>query len=699
MCMIARTISRTFAGRLKSLAVAMPVLRLVFLCLAVVLPRPGMALDLVPGEAAADLRPYLSFFHADGQSLGDTVKAYRAGRFSTRLADVLDGAAYGRDVWAAVELVNRSVVDGRPADRWIPVLATELMRTLDIHLLRAGGLSETLLAYAFDTPFNPDQHSIIRLRGDLLELEPAERATLFVRLGFGPVQAVSLSLEPETVFNASALTEVIALTTYFAFALATLVFFGGFHLSMRNRVGVWYCLPFALMLVFIANMDGLLFQFLYPERPEWRTPIALILLFCLSGSGFLVAGMSVSPAFTNGDVVRTERPASVSAVPSRALLAFAAVSVTGMLAIPFAPPLLLGQVSYGLIVLAVLAQVYAAVQWQRHGGGVHDIARGTTVVLAVIVIALVAMALTGWGMQSLSVGWTVKGIYVLLATTTMVALTRHVINLRRQHRAAIRNERQALEVEASRSRDLLEAEQNYSRARDLAALRQRQLASASHDFKQPLTSMRLLFDTMAEDLAPEVKTRLRETFDYMETLSNDYLRQTRPGAEEANAGKPVLSDGAPGAGIDTAPDMEAYPLSLILDTVNQMFGQEAISKGLRLKTVPSSAPVNVAPIVLMRIVGNLVSNAVKYTHAGTVLVGVRRRRGHAILCVMDTGPGMTDMEIRTFSTSWQKGETSKGEGLGLAIAFDLARENALHLRVRSEPGKGTAFMLEIALAR
>lgn len=665
--------------------------------------QPAVALDLVPGRAAADLRPHLTYHRADGQSLGDAVKAYRAGRFTPVLQDVLDGATYGRDVWAAVELVNRSAVDGRPADRWIPASATELMRTLDIHLQRADGLTETLLAYAFDTPFNPDQHSILRLRGDPLDLAPAERATLFVRLGFGPVQAVSLALEPEQVFNANALTSVIALTSYFAFALATLVFFGGFHLSMGNRVGVWYCLPFALMLVFIANMDGLLFQFLYPDRPQWQTPIALILLFSLSGSGFLVAGMSVSPAFAKDTALQAGVPAPVSAAPARALLAFAGLAVVGMLAIPFVPPDLLGQISYGLIVLAVLAQVYAAAWWRRHGGKVHDIARGTSVVLAVIVSGLFVMAMTGWGLESVSVGWTVKGIYVLLATTTMVALTGHVINLRRRHRAAVRNERQALEAEARRGRDLLEAEQNYSRARDLAALRQRQLASASHDFKQPLTSMRLLFDTMSQDLAPDVKTRLRETFDYMETLSNDYLRETRPGMEGPGAGGPVPSDDVSGAVAEpstvAASGIEAYPLSLILDTVKQMFAEEAISKGLRLKTVSSSALVTIAPIVLMRIVSNLVANAVKYTDTGTVLIGVRRRNGRALLHVIDTGPGMTGAEIRTFSKSHQKGEASKGEGLGLAISFELARDNGMSLEVRSEPGKGTVFILEIPLAR
>nr|WP_255564438.1 ATP-binding protein [Mameliella sp. CS4] len=97
----------------------------------------------------------------------------------------------------------------------------------------------------------------------------------------------------------------------------------------------------------------------------------------------------------------------------------------------------------------------------------------------------------------------------------------------------------------------------------------------------------------------------------------------------------------------------------------------------------------------MRILSNLVSNAVKYTRAGRILVGVRRQGDGLVLQVLDTGPGMTEDALARNMKAWQSGTDSKGHGLGLAICHQLARQNGLVLQARSRVGKGTAFSLEI----
>jgi signal transduction histidine kinase len=100
-------------------------------------------------------------------------------------------------------------------------------------------------------------------------------------------------------------------------------------------------------------------------------------------------------------------------------------------------------------------------------------------------------------------------------------------------------------------------------------------------------------------------------------------------------------------------------------------------------------------LAAMRIVSNLVSNAVKHTERGRVLIGVRRSTENAWLHVIDTGKGMTAEQLAMFRTAYAKGEQSKGEGLGLAICFDLARDHGLKLDVVSYPGKGTRFTLQL----
>jgi len=233
--------------------------------------------------------------------------------------------------------------------------------------------------------------------------------------------------------------------------------------------------------------------------------------------------------------------------------------------------------------------------------------------------------------------------------------------------------------EAKTSQDLLKAERDYSRAKDLAEKHQMQLATASHDFKQPIASLRMSVETMGAEVDPEIKSRLVKAFDYLETLSTDALANSEPTAPPHPAG----------------PAEDAFEANLIIETVARMFADEAVSKGLILKSMPTCMSANAPILPVMRIVSNLVSNAVKYTERGKVLIGARRRGQNIGLVVADTGAGMTAKELETFREAYQKGENSSGYGLGLAISFELAKAHHFELEVISAPQKGTRFTLWI----
>jgi signal transduction histidine kinase len=207
----------------------------------------------------------------------------------------------------------------------------------------------------------------------------------------------------------------------------------------------------------------------------------------------------------------------------------------------------------------------------------------------------------------------------------------------------------------------------------------------SHDIRQPLASLRMTMETMTRDQSPDIRERLSEAFDYMHDLALGQLEDSRPDDPPDTASPPPPPE----------TDTEPYALSLILNTVAQMFREEAVSKGLRLRVVASSLPVNVPPLILMRIVSNLVSNAVKYTTEGTVLAGVRRRLDGASIDVLDTGAGMTAEELESFQQAWSQGETSSGHGRGLSICYELAAQHGLDRTVASSPGMGTVFSLRI----
>jgi signal transduction histidine kinase len=321
-----------------------------------------------------------------------------------------------------------------------------------------------------------------------------------------------------------------------------------------------------------------------------------------------------------------------------------------------------------------------------------------TVLLGLILAGLlgaVAMATGVMPAPRLLVADMAKIIFAVTLLATMTSLTVHIIGLRRRHAQAVELQIAALEEEAMRSQELLVAEQNYARARDLASLRQKQLATASHDLKQPLASLRMTFATLAEDTRPEVAHRLNEALAYLEDLSAEYLRETTSSAQDHAAdGADAADQPAPAP---EAVEGEIYDLSIILETVQRMFNEEAISKGLQLRVVPTSLRIAVPAIVMMRIVSNLASNAVNYTERGRVLIGVRRRQADdrmwAAIEVIDTGPGISAPDLERLFDPYEKGEQSRGHGLGLAVCRELAAQNGLSLTVDSEPGRGTCMRL------
>lgn len=633
--------------------------------------------NLQPGRGIADLKPHLSFFSDPAASLGEILRQYRGGAFGSDLN--VSGEA--PEAWAAVEIFNATLDDGRAPDPFVLTVDFPLVSALDAYVIRENGFTENLLNYALAEPFVQEDHSVARHRTPVFEIAPQERVTLLVKLTFGPVRSFDMALETPAELEASAFASGISHTAFYAFTISCLVFFFGFHLAMKNWIGLLYAVQFGIGLGMIAYIDGLWFRFSYPDSPQYQSPVGFFLLFALSGIGLLISGRSlagkgVAPEFSSG--------LTWASLLSLAGFVFA-------LCFPGSYSALFG---YALLTLMFGAIFLASLDWRWLDDEAPWAGMLRSLFWSALVVAVIALLVVASRAEIIPVSTAVKGIFSVLLITTMTSLTAHIINLRRKHAAAVTAEMEALEAEAKRSQELLVAERNYTRAQDLARLRQRQLAAASHDLKQPIASLRMNFDALSEKADPEVRKRLGEAFDYMEALSNDYLRETDPDPEKGAETK-MIREGGSAADAAGADRQEAYDVSLVLDTVQRMFGEEAVSKGLRLRCVRSSKRTTVPPLVLMRIVSNLVSNAVRCTENGGVLIGVRGAEDAMRLCVLDTGPGMDEHEIREYASAYTKGDASKGHGLGLSVCDELSRKHGLTLTCHSRKGKGTSFCLEI----
>jgi two-component system CheB/CheR fusion protein len=222
------------------------------------------------------------------------------------------------------------------------------------------------------------------------------------------------------------------------------------------------------------------------------------------------------------------------------------------------------------------------------------------------------------------------------------------------------------------------------------AAKSRFLAAASHDLRQPLQTLSLLQGLLAKAVTGDGPARLIARFD--ETLSAmSGMLNTLLDINQIEAGevRPIRSDLAIGP---------------VLQLIKDEFTYHALAKRLTLRVVPSRALVNTDSRLLEQILRNLVSNALKYTPEGKVLVGCRRRGDHLRIEVWDTGVGIpTADQARIFEEYQQLDnearERSKGIGLGLAIVKQLAGLLGHKVTVGSVPGAGSLFAIELPLIR
>jgi Na+/proline symporter/signal transduction histidine kinase/ActR/RegA family two-component response regulator len=234
-------------------------------------------------------------------------------------------------------------------------------------------------------------------------------------------------------------------------------------------------------------------------------------------------------------------------------------------------------------------------------------------------------------------------------------------------------------LDAQRSAKLEAEAANLSKTRFLAA--------ASHDLLQPLNAARLFtsalrtqpaLDPEAAQLAERVDTALR-------------------GAEELLDGLLDISRLDAGA---LRAELEEFPLGELFETLQEQFRPLAHARGLEFTVMPTAAWVRSDRRLLRRVLQNLVSNALRYTHSGGVLLGPRWHRGQLEIQVLDTGPGIAVQHQRAIFEEFQRldhpspwGE--KGLGLGLSICERMARLLGHPLSLRSTPGRGSCFGVRV----
>lgn len=253
-------------------------------------------------------------------------------------------------------------------------------------------------------------------------------------------------------------------------------------------------------------------------------------------------------------------------------------------------------------------------------------------------------------------------------------------------------QRQALDLESLNERLVAQLDE-LGRRKEIAeqanAAKTRFLASASHDLRQPMHTIGLLVSVLQQRLQEgderTLADKVQEAVQAMEMLFSSLLDISK------------LDAGA------VRPRVEALPIGPLLGRVRDRFEPQARIANLVLRLRRSDQWVLSDCVLLERILGNLVSNAIAYTRSGGVLIGARRRGAKLALVVADTGIGVpAESRDAIFEEFFRlddgKPRRAQGLGLGLSIVRRSAELLGHAIRLRSVVGRGSVFMVDVPLA-
>ncbi len=251
----------------------------------------------------------------------------------------------------------------------------------------------------------------------------------------------------------------------------------------------------------------------------------------------------------------------------------------------------------------------------------------------------------------------------------------------------VRNENAALLQQLEADREVIQSA--LTEARQANEGKSRFLAAASHDLRQPLHALTMFLGTLSfhvtTDDARRLLGRVQDTVRMLEEQFNSLLDMSRFDVGAVKA------------------DQRPFRLDATVQRVVEEFRPVAEARSLRLTVETRIAMAQSDPVLISRLLRNLVDNAVKYTSEGAVVVRLTGQDGAWTVEVADTGPGIAlDQQQRIFDEYVQLANPARqrrhGVGLGLAIVKRIDKLLGLQLQLRSIPGQGSSFSIVVSAA-
>ncbi|MEM6554295.1 MAG: sensor histidine kinase [Pseudomonadota bacterium] len=574
------------------------------------------------------------------------------------------GLLEGR-VWLQIEIQNPTARAGP----WRIDFARQYIENLRAYIVRPGEAPVLFFENGAGAPFSAREIKSRLLTQDFnvpsgdritLLISYTSSATTFLPAGIGTPSAVVNRHKSESSLNDflnGGLWAVIAI------ALIMMPIIGW-------RISASFSAYILAGFFYVFHADGYTFQYLFPNIPWLNSRLNLFFMLALAACALAFVRQLFNYASHSPQFDRFIKTMMLGA------------AVFAVLAIPFIDVPVIMVAGYAFVPLCSLTQgVAGIVAWRKGLAGATPYLIGGALVVASFGYATIAHLVPG----QFNIDKTLDFGHVVLLLECFVfaaAIMLRVLEIRTQRDQAVHAELELTREQLALSSKLRDSQTAYQQAREQSQKHRAQLSAVSHDLQQPLAALRIgLNDMKLRD--EDTRHQMRAAFDFLEQLSIDQLSADRDDPHHA---------------ADSERSIEAFEISSVLDNVAAIFEIQANEKCIGFSYDRSTIRVQTDPVSLLRVVSNLVANAVNHAQHGEIHLSTSKRDEGIEVTVSDTGIGIAPRDIERLLQRHEKGADSGGSGLGLSLVQELSRDMGYRFDMQSTLGEGTRATLLIPKA-
>mgnify|MGYP001089641051 FL=1 len=639
-----------------------------------------MTLLAMPAGATADRTALILTGPADIETTGRHFDYLLDQDWSLRPQDVIGPAAPAMQplpgrvpdfgyttahIWLRLDLVNQTA----DVDAWRFFIQANFTQQIAVYRVATDGTIATLLNLTTDSPFSARPIDFPQMVAPF-DLSPGERATLLVAYYSQGSSRISMSVETPDSFAARSRVQEAKNYAFYGMMGVLALMAGVALLVLGQPVFGAYVAYVLSVLVYVAHADGVAFQYLWPNWPQFNSMASIVLGSC---------GLVSAAAFAMM-VLQTRRyhPAM-----HRILLTMVGALLLVDVTLWAAAPQLLKQLLVIMISVCTLALVAAGLVAARTR--FRAVRFYLFAWLAGLIPAVLFTARFVLGFEPSFIA-PYDGIRLALVADALMMGLAVFDGYNQQRQAALEETLAQAQRNLALGERLAVLEERYEQVKSTARRREESVKDTVHDLRQPMHALRLSLRQMFSPQTagtPDIG-QVETALSYMEKLVADRL------ADTPQADAPTVAE----------PERQNEPrLHAVLRGVVDMFAAEAAAKGLGLRLALATGDADVAAYPLMRVVANLLSNAIKYTGEGRIVVALRREgAGHRVE-VHDAGPGLRGA---AFERALRRNErlerdrlTAEGSGLGLAVVKEIADANGWHLTSCADRQTGASIRLHL----